>query len=86
VGASEVLPKFPFEDDELERIYDACDKIGPPKKPGVGYRDWGGEDVKDFIYLSIYMGLRISDVALFDVSKRGMVAHPEVLHRLTVPG
>ncbi len=70
VGASEVLPKSPFEDDELQRIYDACDKIGPPTKPGAGYRDWGGEDVKDFIYLSIYTGLRISDVALFDVSKR----------------
>lgn len=29
-----------------------------------------GEDAKDFILLSVYTGLRISDVCLFDVSKR----------------
>ena len=33
-------------------------------------RPWGGEDVRDFILISIYTGLRISDVCLFDVSKR----------------
>ena len=68
--ASELNPKTPFEDEELERIYAACDKIGAPTKPGPGYRTWGGEDAKDFILLSCYTGLRISDVATFNISKR----------------
>jgi site-specific recombinase XerD len=63
-GASIPLPKSPFSDDELNRIYAACDTFGPAK-PGPGHRNWTGEDVKDFIYLSIYTGLRISDVATF---------------------
>jgi site-specific recombinase XerD len=69
-GASVNLPKTPFSDDELERIFSACDAIGAPTKPGPGYRTWSGEDAKDFIYLSIYTGLRISDVATFDTTKR----------------
>jgi len=69
-NASALSPKAPFDDEELERIYAACDKIGSPTKPGPGCRNWGGEDAKDFIYLSIYTGLRISDVAMFDISKR----------------
>ena len=69
-GSSVTVPKSPFTDEELERLYAACDKIGPQLKQGPGYRTWGGEDVKDFIYLSIYTGLRISDVATFDVTKR----------------
>lgn len=69
-GSSVTVPKSPFTDEELERLYAACDKIGPQLKQGPGYRTWGGEDVKDFIYLSIYTGLRISDVATFDITKR----------------
>jgi len=69
-NASVLNPKTPYEDGELDRIYAACDMIGPPTKPGAGYRNWGGEDAKDFVYLSVYTGLRISDVALFDTSKR----------------
>lgn len=57
-------------DEELERMYEACDKIGPPVPGGPGARPWGGEDVRDFILLSIYTGLRISDVCLFDTKKR----------------
>ena len=69
-GSSVTVPKSPFTDEELERLYAACDNIGPQLKQGPGYRTWVGEDVKDFIYLSIYTGLRISDVATFDVTKR----------------
>jgi integrase len=69
-GSSVTVPKSPFTDEELERLYAACDKIGPQLKQGPGHRTWGGEDVKDFIFLSIYTGLRISDVTTFDISKR----------------
>jgi site-specific recombinase XerD len=69
-GASVNVPKAPFTDEELGRIFSACDIIGAPTKPGPGYRTWSGEDAKDFIYLSIYTGLRISDVATFDATKR----------------
>ncbi|HLJ51666.1 MAG TPA: site-specific integrase [Bryobacteraceae bacterium] len=67
-GASIPNHKSPFTDDELKDIFDACDQIGPA--PGPPRRTWGGEDAKDFILLSIYTGLRISDVATFDVTKR----------------
>jgi len=69
-GSSVTIPKSPFTDEELERLYAACGMIGPQLKQGPGYRTWGGEDVKDFIYLSVYTGLRISDVATFDINKR----------------
>lgn len=69
-GSSVSIPKSPFTDEELDRLYAACDKVGPQLKQGPGYRTWGGEDAKDFVYLSIYTGLRISDVATFDITKR----------------
>ena len=69
-GSSVTVPKSPYTDEELNRIYEACDKIDSPTKKGPGYRTWSGEDVKDFVYLSIYTGLRISDVATFDITKR----------------
>jgi integrase len=69
-NASVPNSKAPFDDQELERIYAACAAIGPPTGPGPGYRTWGGDDVRDFVDLSIYTGLRISDVATFDISRR----------------
>jgi site-specific recombinase XerD len=69
-GSSIPPNKMPFTDEELERIYKACDEIGGPKPPGPGYRPWGGEDVRDFVMLSIYTGLRISDVSTFNIAER----------------
>ena len=69
-GSSIPANKTPFTDEELDRIYAACDAIGGPTPPGPGHRPWGGEDVKDFVYLSIYTGLRISDVSTFDITER----------------
>jgi site-specific recombinase XerD len=60
-NATEINQKSPFEDEELERIYAACDMIGEPTQRGPGHRTWGGEDVRDFINVSIYTGLRISE-------------------------
>jgi integrase len=69
-GSSIPANKMPFTDDELGRLFKACDDLGGPTPQGPGYRQWGGEDAKDFILLSIYTGLRISDVATFNIEKR----------------
>lgn len=69
-GSSIPANKTPFTDAELNRIYAACDSLGGSTPAGPGHRDWGGYDVKDFIMLSIYTGLRISDVATFDITER----------------
>ena len=69
-GSSIPPHKKPFTDAELDRIYNACDQIGGPKPLGPGYRPWGGEDVRDFVMLSIYTGLRISDVSTFNIAER----------------
>lgn len=68
-GSSVTVPKAPFTDEELSRIYAACDAIGVDGCRS-NRRNWTGEDAKDFIFLSIYTGLRISDVATFDITKR----------------
>ena len=68
-GSSITFPKAPFTDEELMRIFDACDAMGQFARTAA-YRKWAGEDAKDFIFLSIYTGLRISDVATFDITKR----------------
>lgn len=69
-GSSIPANRGPFTDAELGRIYAACDALGGPTAPGPGYRNWSGEDIKDFLMLSIYTGLRISDVATFDITRR----------------
>jgi site-specific recombinase XerD len=69
-GAYVSADKNPFTDAEMDRIYAACDQLGGPTPPGPGHRPWGGEDVKDFVMLSVYTGLRISDVATFNIAKR----------------
>jgi integrase len=56
--------RLPFTDEELKKMYDACPKYGNTSK-----HKWTGEDVTDFISLSIYTGLRISDVALFHIDR-----------------
>jgi integrase len=62
---------LPFTDEELERVYKACDDLGEVTWTNrLGTHSWTGQDGKDFVMLSIYTGLRISDVATFDISKR----------------
>ena len=71
--------KLPFSDDEIKRMYDACPKYG------IDYHyKWTGEDLADFISLSIYTGLRISDVALFHADR--MQPTGEILIRTTKAG
>jgi integrase len=70
IGSNRIANKTPFTDEELERIMRACDRLEPiawqnEKTHGV----WTGQDVKDFIWVLTYTGLRISDVALFHISR-----------------
>lgn len=70
LGAKRVANKHPFTDEELDRIIGACDKLEPiawsnDKTQGV----WTGQDVKDFIWVMVYTGLRISDVGLFNINR-----------------
>jgi integrase len=69
-GSSLAADKMPFTDAELQRMYAACDAPGGPTALGPAYRSWGGEDAKHFIMISIYTGLRISDVSRFDITER----------------
>ncbi|HEY2382348.1 MAG TPA: tyrosine-type recombinase/integrase [Terriglobia bacterium] len=71
--------KLPFTDEELKRMYDACHQYGLK----TTYR-WNGDDLSDFISLSIYTGLRISDVALFHIDR--MLPTGEILIRTTKAG
>jgi integrase len=71
--------KLPFTDDELKHMYDACPQYGTTPK-----HKWTGEDVADFISLSVYTGLRISDVALFQIDR--MNASGEIRLRTTKAG
>ncbi len=70
MGANRVANKVPYTDEELQRILDACDRIGAVE--WMNGRDsgmWTGDDVKDFIYLLTYTGLRISDAGLFHLNR-----------------
>jgi integrase len=63
----------------VRRMYEACRSYGLTPR-----HRWNGEDVADFISLSIYTGLRISDVALFHVDR--MKSTGEIRLRTTKAG
>jgi integrase len=70
IGANTVANKAPFTDEELERIVGACDALGEIMwSNGSDSGSWTGEDAKDFIWMMAYTGLRISDVALFNMKR-----------------
>lgn len=73
-GAHRLVNKAPFTDEQLEEIIRACDVINDFYGSGkwgnrYGNGTWSGEDLKDFIWLMVYTGLRISDVVLFDIER-----------------
>jgi integrase len=83
-AANNQKERIPFSDEELQEMYDACEhRYGktpikwsrevhhrPAKNEIVNYRYvWTGEDVADFISVSTYTGLRISDVATFHADR-----------------
>jgi integrase len=69
-GASRQANKMPFTDEQLEDIIKACDQL-EDKRWGnrFGNGVWTGEDVKEFIWVMVFTGLRISDVVLFDIER-----------------
>jgi integrase len=69
-GSTRAANKVPFTDEQLEDIIKACDLFEErPWANRHGSGVWTGEDLKDFIWLSVYTGLRISDVVLFDMER-----------------
>ncbi|WP_321476606.1 tyrosine-type recombinase/integrase [uncultured Paludibaculum sp.] len=70
LGANRVANKFPFTDEELDRIYTACDRLGSIEwNNGTTTGVWTGEDAKDFIHLLVHTGYRISDAGLFHMDR-----------------
>jgi integrase len=76
--------RIPFSDEELKRMFDACEtQYGkrpihwsrdvhhrPAQGETVNYRyKTTGHDLADFISISVYTGLRISDVATFHIDR-----------------
>lgn len=72
--------KLPFSDDEIKCMYESCPKYGTEQR----FR-WKGQDLADFISLSLYTGLRISDVAQFHID-RMQTDTGEILIRTTKAG
>jgi integrase len=69
-GSSRLVNKAPFTDEQLVDIINACDQLEARRwgnRHGAG--TWTGEDLKDFIWVMVYTGLRISDVVLFDMDR-----------------
>lgn len=77
--AGENRHKLPFSDEELKRMYGASQKYGLTAK-----FFWTGEDLAHFISISIYSGLRISDVAKFHIDR--MNKNGEILVRTMKSG
>jgi integrase len=69
-GATKAANKVPFTDEQLADIIKACDQLEDQRwgnRHGAG--TWTGEDLKDFVWVMTYTGLRISDVVLFDIER-----------------
>jgi integrase len=91
--------KLPFSDEELRAMYEACETrygkqeikwsrvIHHQKAAGEYARynyKWTGQDLADFISVSVYTGLRISDVSTFRIDR--MLESGEILIRTTKAG
>jgi integrase len=61
---NENAPRVPFTDEELARMFSAC-----TVEPRLNRQRTTGQDLADFIAVSVYTGLRISDVATFNADR-----------------
>jgi hypothetical protein len=63
-GEKHAKERIPFIDEELARMFQACGTKYGETEDEFRYR-WNGQDLADFISVSVYTGLRISDVCTF---------------------
>jgi integrase len=69
-GGSRHKQKSPFTDDELARIYRSAEAAPPqPWHNRYGSGMITGSDLVDFIALSVFTGMRISDVVAFTIDR-----------------
>jgi integrase len=66
--ADEAAERSPFSDEELTRMAAGCRQYARLAESDQRYQ-FTGEDLEDFIWISVYTGLRISDVATFHLSR-----------------
>ena len=99
-GQSSQTERVPFSDEELSRMFAACEEkyakrpVGWSRRVNGGPADegvmadsrfrWDGQDLADFISVSVYTGLRISDVTTFHVDR--LLSTGEVHIRTTKNG
>ncbi len=99
-GQSSQTERVPFSDEELSRMFAACEEkyakrpVGWSRRVNGGPADgdvmadsryrWNGQDLADFISISVYTGLRISDVTTFHVDR--VLSNGEVHVRTTKNG
>jgi integrase len=68
--STEKKERIPFSDEELKRMFDACENRYGKVDGELSWRfRWTGRDLADFISVSVYTGLRISDVATFHIDR-----------------
>jgi integrase len=80
---SDTSERIPFSDEEVERMFRACAEQYAQGENAYRYR-WTGQDLSDFIAVSVYTGLRISDVATFRA--RRLKANGDCFIRTTKTG
>jgi len=76
--------KLPFTDDELRKMYSACETKYARHQRADGedarYRyTWTGQDLADFISVSVQAGLRISDTSTFHVDRMRLDGSIEII-------
>src|ERR1035438_10306354 len=67
-GENRSKERIPFSDEELARMFRACESKYGKNEDEYRYR-WTGQDLADFISISVYTGLRISDVCTFHMDR-----------------
>jgi integrase len=69
-GSTKAANKLPFTDEQVDDILRACNQFEDrPWANRFGSGIWTGEDMRDFIWILLYTGLRVSDVVLFDMER-----------------
>jgi integrase len=70
IGSSKPANKHPFSDEEINRLFDACAKYRTRRwSNGFADGEVTGDQIRTFMMLLMYTGLRISDAATFGPDK-----------------